>query len=79
MFKGNLAKNRPLCGEFWSEKPTHMGGTYLYSQHAMFPPPGYSVIGDEVNSGDIKSVKTRKSVLFVALVLLLFWKKDQSN
>ena len=40
MFKENLAKKGPLSREFWTEKPTHMGGTYPYPRHIMLPPPG---------------------------------------
>ena len=39
MFMENLQKKRPLFKEFWAQKPTHMGGTYPYPQHAMLPPP----------------------------------------
>ena len=40
MFKENLPKKRPLFREFWTQKPTHMGGTYPYPQHVMLPPWG---------------------------------------
>ena len=39
MFKENLLKKGPLFREFWTQKPTHMGGTYPYPQHVMLPPP----------------------------------------
>ena len=39
MFKENLPKKGPLFREFWTQKPTHMGGTYPYPQHVMLPPP----------------------------------------
>ena len=35
----NLLKNGPLFREFGAQKPTHMGGTYPYPQHVMYPPP----------------------------------------
>ena len=48
MFKENVPKKRPLFTEFWTQKPTNMGGTYPYTRHAMLsPPPGFlsNVIG----------------------------------
>ena len=39
MFMENLPKKGPLSREFWAQKPTHMGGTYPYPQHVMYPPP----------------------------------------
>ena len=38
LFKENLPKRGPLFGEFGAQKPTHMGGTYPYPQHVMYPP-----------------------------------------
>ena len=38
MFIEYLPKKGPLFREFWAQKPTHMGGTYLYPQHVMLPP-----------------------------------------
>ena len=35
----NLPKKGPLFREFGTQKPTHMGGTYPYPQHVMYPPP----------------------------------------
>ena len=35
----NLRKKGPLFREFGAQKPTHMGGTYPYPQHVMYPPP----------------------------------------
>ena len=35
----NLPKKGPLFREFGAQKPTHMGGTYPYPQHVMYPPP----------------------------------------
>ena len=29
----------PLFREFWTQTPTHMGGTFPYPQHVMLPPP----------------------------------------
>ena len=40
MLKENLPKKGPLFREFWTQKPTHMGGTYPYPQHVMLPPWG---------------------------------------
>ena len=40
LFKENLPKKGPLFREFWTQKPTHMGGTYPYPQHVMYPPRG---------------------------------------
>ena len=40
MFKENVPKKGPLFREFLTEKPTYMGGTYPYPQHAMLPPGG---------------------------------------
>ena len=37
MFMEKLPKKGPLFREFWAEKPTHVGGTYPYPQHAMYP------------------------------------------
>ena len=34
-----LPKKGPLFREFGAQKPTHMGGTYPYPQHVMYPPP----------------------------------------
>ena len=39
MFMENLPKKGPLSREFWAQKPNHMGGTYPYPQHVMYPPP----------------------------------------
>ena len=39
MFMENLQKKGHLFREFWTQKPTHMGGTYPYPQHVMLPPP----------------------------------------
>ena len=39
LFMENLPKKEPLFREFGAQKPTHMGGTYLYPQHVMYPPP----------------------------------------
>ena len=39
MFKETLLKKRPLFRDFWTQKPTHMGGTYPYPQHVLLPPP----------------------------------------
>ena len=39
MFKENLPKKGRLFREFWTLKPTHIGGTYPYPQHVMLPPP----------------------------------------
>ena len=36
----NLPKNGPFFREFGAQKPTHMGGTYPYPQHVMYPPGG---------------------------------------
>ena len=50
LFKENLPKKGPLFREFGAQKPTHMGGTYPYPQHVMYPPglvPRYN-IGDLV-------------------------------
>ena len=30
-------KRDGLFGEFWTQKPTHMGGTFPYPQHVMLP------------------------------------------
>ena len=38
MFMENLPKKGPLSREFWAQKPTHMGGTYPYPRHVMYPP-----------------------------------------
>ena len=35
----NLPKKGPLFREFGAQKPTHMGGTYPYPRHVMYPPP----------------------------------------
>ena len=35
----NLPKKGPLFRELGTQKPTHMGGTYPYPQHVMYPPP----------------------------------------
>ena len=40
LFMENLPKKGPLFREFGAQKPTHMGGTYPYPQHVMYPPPG---------------------------------------
>ena len=34
----NLPKKGSLSREFWAQKPTHMGGTYPFPQHDMYPP-----------------------------------------
>ena len=39
MFTENLPKKGPLFREFWTQKPTPMGGTYPYPQYVMLPPP----------------------------------------
>ena len=39
LFMENLPKKGPLFREFGAQKPTHMGGTYPYPQHVMYPPP----------------------------------------
>ena len=39
MFKENLPKKGPLFREFWTQTPTHVGGTCSYPQHVMLPPP----------------------------------------
>ena len=39
IFMENLPKKGPLFREFWAQNPTHMGGTYPYPQHVMYPPP----------------------------------------
>ena len=36
---GKSAEKGPLSTDFWAPKPTHMGGTYPYPQHVMYPPP----------------------------------------
>ena len=38
LFMENLPKKGPLFREFGAQKPTHMGGTYPYPQHVMYPP-----------------------------------------
>ena len=38
LFMENLPKKEPLFREFGAQKPTHMGGTYPYPQHVMYPP-----------------------------------------
>ena len=38
MFKENLPKKGPLFREFWTQKATHVGGTYPYPQHVMLHP-----------------------------------------
>ena len=38
LFMENLPKKGPLFREFGAQKPTHMGGTYPYLQHVMYPP-----------------------------------------
>ena len=38
MFKENQPKEGPVFREFWTQKPTDMGGTYPYPQHVMLPP-----------------------------------------
>ena len=40
MFKETLPKKGPLFREFWTHKPTHMGGTYPYTKHVVSRPPG---------------------------------------
>ena len=40
MFMENLPKEGPLSRKLWAQKPTHMGGTYPYPQHVIYPPPG---------------------------------------
>ena len=44
LFMENLPKKGPLFREFWAQKPTHMGGTYPYPQHVMYPPPPGSAV-----------------------------------
>ena len=39
LFKENLLKKGPLSREFGAQTPNHMGGTYPYPQHVMYPPP----------------------------------------
>ena len=39
IFMENLPKKGPLFREFRPKKPIHMGGTYPYPQHVMYPPP----------------------------------------
>ena len=39
----NLPKKGPFFREFGAQKPDHMGGTYPYPQHVMYPPPGGNV------------------------------------
>ena len=34
----NLPKKGPLFRVFGAQKPTHMGGTYPYPRHVMYPP-----------------------------------------
>ena len=38
MFKENLCRKRPLISEFKAQTPTHMGGTYPYSQYVRTSP-----------------------------------------
>ena len=37
LFMENLLKKGPLFREFGAQKPTHMGGTYPYPKHVMYP------------------------------------------
>ena len=46
MFMENLPKKGPFSREFWAQNPTHMGGTYPYPQHIMYPPPGGAARAD---------------------------------
>ena len=39
LFMENLPKKGPLFREFGAKKPAHIGGTYPYPQHVMYPPP----------------------------------------
>ena len=51
-------KKGPLFREFGAQKPTHMGGTYPYPQHVMYPPPPG---GTRANKNkDYKILKVRK-------------------
>ena len=44
LFMDNLPKKGPLFREFGARKAAHMGGTYPYPQHVMYPPPpGHSL------------------------------------
>ena len=55
LFKENLPKKGHLFGEFGAQKPTHMGGTYPYPQHVMYPPPpGETYPSNSYNPGQNK-------------------------
>ena len=69
MFMENLPKKGPLPREFWAQKPTHMGGTYPYPQHVMYPPPR------EIDPTGHLEVKVCRSILVqtvVATVMFLY-------
>ena len=59
MFKENLPKNGPLFREFGAQKPTHMGGTYPYPQHVMYP------LGLAIHSNPLKTCLRSGSVVFI--------------
>ena len=65
MFMENLPKKEPLFREFWAQKPTHMGGTYPYPQHVMYPSP----------SGGWRTIE----VLFIKLPLILLFLGHKSE
>ena len=68
MFQENLPKKRPLFREVWTEKPTHMGGTYTYPQLFLLPPPR----GVGISSQHLKVLSKRGNIALIALSLR-FW------
>ena len=54
MFMENLPKKGPLSREFWAQKPTHMGGTYPYPQHVMYPPPPGRISHTETEQRELR-------------------------
>ena len=38
-FLRKICRKGPLFREFWAQKPTHIGGTYPYPQHVLYPSP----------------------------------------
>ena len=51
MFKGNLPNMDPYLENVGPKKPTHMGGTYPYPQHIMYPPLASLRADSNLNEG----------------------------
>ena len=65
LFMENLPKKGPLFREFRPQKPAHMGGTYPYRQHVMYPPPPRDSQTDLLFDSNKQTTQTVKNLPFV--------------